>query len=213
MVREFVSAVALVLLAGCGASISPDSDANNPPLADAWEVPSPTVADDADCTLVEPPLIGAVHTSLRAQSTAALADVPVVELTEGEAARLIAAPRQNDAPLAPILLANFLDEMRERKHRAEVESRDSWSVADENELVALSARYAAGGHRSYRPYLVRAVAKHEGTGGFYAKMCGRDLHVSHGSLGRTIPPSTRVPLVIYLNRQPDRVFATWSIAE
>ena len=175
--------------------------------------PTRPVTSVEDCDPIEPPLIRTVRPSLRKQSIATLADIPVVELTDLEAARLIEAPRPRNAPLGTILLASFLDEMRARKHRAEVERRDSWSVADEDELIALSARYADGGHRAYRPYLVRAVAKHEGTGRFYGEICGRDLSILHGSLGRSTPPSTRVPLVVFLSQQPDRVFASWSIAE
>jgi hypothetical protein len=182
-------------------------------LVDGWEVPVERIANFDDCDLVEPPLVRAVSRPLRGESVTMLADVPVVELTDADAARLTAAPRQKGVPDATTLLADFLDEMRARKYRAEVESRDSWSIADENELVALSTRYAAGRYRAYRPYLVRAVAKHEGTGSFYAGLCGSDLHVVHGSLGRNIPLSTRVPLVIYLSRQPHRVFASWSMAE
>jgi hypothetical protein len=212
-VRGISSAAAFALLAGCGAGAQPGRDAASPPLVEGWEVPVERIANFDDCDLVEPPLVRAVSPPLRDEGITMLADGPVVELTDVEAARLTGAPRQNDVPSATILLADFLDEMRARKHRAEVERRDSWSVADENELVALSARYAAGGHRSYKPYLVRAVAKHEGTGHFYAGLCGGDLQIVHGSLGRSTPPSTRVPLVIYLSQQPHRVFATWSIAE
>jgi hypothetical protein len=200
-------------LSGCHASGQSGQGVDDPTVADSWEVPATSFASAEGCYLIEPPLVRAVNAVLRSESTATLAAAPIVKLTDEEAARLIGAEPLEDSALAASLMQSYLDEMRSRKHRAEVERRDSWSVADETEFDALSARYAAGSYRAYRPYLVRAVAKHEGTGAFYAELCGRDLRVVHGSLGRSTPPSTKVPLVIFLNEQPDRVLATWSIAE
>lgn len=205
--------VAIALFAGCIPTDQPGEDATKRPLADSWEDSGAPLADSQGCSLIPPPLIHVVSLSYRYQSIATLAETSIVKLTEAEAARLMGGGGQIAASSATGLVASFLDEMRARKRRARVERRDSWSIADEGELAALSARYAAAEFRPFKPYLVRAVAKHEGTGAFSADMCGRSLHIQHGSLGRTTPPSTRVPLVIFLSQQPTQVFATWSIAE
>jgi hypothetical protein len=58
-----------------------------------------------------------------------------------------------------------------------------------------------------------AVAEHEQTGHFYAELCGDDLAASHGSLGRSTPRSTRLPVVVFLERAPVNIYVRWSIAE
>lgn len=208
-----ICSVALALLTGCGASMQPSQDAAIVPLLDGWEVPVERIADMDVCEAIESPLVRPVNPALRGAGVAMLSKASFVEVTDAEAKRLIGAGEQSDTQNASSLVANYLSEARARKHRAVVESRDSWSEADENELASLSTRFENGHFSGYKPYLVRAVAKHEGTGRFYAELCGGDLKIVHGSLGRTTPPSTRVPLVVYLRQQPSRVFATWSMAE
>lgn len=83
--------------------------------------------------------------------------------------------------------------------------------AESERLTGLPRPQGAG--ENLQPYMVRAVAKHVGTGRFLAGFCGDDIYVVHGSLGRSTPPSLRVPIVLYLDRRPERVFASWNIAE
>ena len=136
------------------------------------------------------------------------APVSAIELSDENAARLIDAPWEENISLASALVANELDELRARKHRAEVERRDSWNGNNEAALNAQSLKYAAGSYEDYKPYLLRAIAKNEGTGAFYAFICSSGLYIEHGSLGHSIPPSTKVPLVVFLRQQPHRVFVT-----
>jgi hypothetical protein len=78
-------------------------------------------------------------------------------------------------------------------------------------LVGRQASVPAG--RGLRPFLVRAVAKYEGTGAFEADMCGTSLPIVHGSLGHSTPPSIRAPIVVFLPNLPAKVYVSWQMAE
>jgi hypothetical protein len=204
--------VALAILAGCGA-VASDQDGTKEPAADAWEVTIGHTVNWDDCKPVEPPLVRPLNAQSRGEGVAMLRDVSFIEVTDAEGARLTGAGKQSHATNAERLISNYLDEMRVKKRRATVERRGSWSLEDENEFAFISRRSAAEAYRGYKPYLVRAIAKNEGTGTFYVYICGDDLEITHGSLGHSVPQSQRVPLVIYLKRQPQRVFAAWAMAE
>ncbi len=205
--------LALAICTGCSAPVQSSGLSDEQPLNDEWETPRSSLPSAEDCGQIETVLIHPVSPSLRDQGIALLSDVSLVELSDEDAARLIDVPNHTHVPLATALVAAELDELRARRHRAVVERKDSWTGGDEVDLAALSSRYDAGDYQSFRPYLVRAVAKNEGTGGFYASLCKSDLRIEHGSLGHSIPPSTRVPLVVFLRQPPQRVFVTWGMAE
>lgn len=211
--RMVALAFGMILGAGCSAPSQSSNAAEVQASIDEWETPNLFPAAIEGCDQIPTPLVQALKDSARDQSIAILADVSAVQLTDEDAARLIDVSLDTNTSLASTLVATDLDELRARRHRAVVERRDSWTGADEVELASLSESYTAGDYQDYRPYLVRAVAKNEATGGFYASVCEGDLYVEHGSLGRSVPPSTRVPLVVFLRQPPSRVFVTWSMAE
>lgn len=76
-----------------------------------------------------------------------------------------------------------------------------------------AAMFGALGSGEFKPFLVRAVAKNRNSGTFIVRLCGSTLWVTHGSLGRSVPPSTRVPLVVFLDRKPAAVFIGWTMAQ
>jgi hypothetical protein len=63
-----------------------------------------------------------------------------------------------------------------------------------------------------RPFLVRAVMGAR-TGWFQIYPCSAGLFVGHGSMSQEPPIPSRVPLVVWLLRQPIRVYATWVFAQ
>ena len=152
----------------------------------------------------------------RDEAVAILSNVPIRPITDAEAARLLGLPEPRGETLATAVFRAFLDEMRQRKHRAEVERRDSWSVADQQELERLTALFETGVQSGYRAFLVRAVSKFgDGHGGppFMAgDLCGGDLHLQTLVFSYTIPPSVRVPAVVFLPRAPQRVIASVMVA-
>lgn len=152
----------------------------------------------------------------REEGVAMLSEATSRELTDAEAARLLGIERREGQPLAVTVFERFLEEMRQRKHRAEVERRDSWSLADQQEFERLSTRLATGDQLAYRPYIVRAVSKfgdgHGGAPTMYGDLCGDDLHLVALVFSYTIPPSVAVPTIVFLPRPPIRVVATVQVA-
>jgi hypothetical protein len=170
--------------------------------------PGPTCAD------ISQPMVQPTNPPQREAAVAMLSRVAVRRLSDRDAARLLGVQLRRGQPLATTVFERYLGEMRQRKHRAEVERRDSWSLADQRELETLTARFETGDHRRYRPYLVRAVSKF-GDGGapvMFGGLCGDILHLMTVTFSYTIPPSVRVPALVFLSRPPERVVATVTVA-
>lgn len=217
-----LAAIAAVLLPNPLAAQTPESvplppghRRFGPPLRseilEGWE----TFIEDApnastNCADIGQPMILPTNPPQRERAVEMLSRAVVKRLGETAAARLIGVDRQRGERLAVTVFERYLDAMRQRKHRAEVERRDSWSVADQQELDRLTARLEAGDHRRYRPYLVRAVSKF-GDGGppmMFGDLCGSILRLMTITFSYTIPPSVPVPAVVFLPRRPERVVAT-----
>lgn len=184
-------------------------------MLQGWETfiedaPNPTM----DCADIGQPMIVPTNPPQRERAVEMLSRVVFRRLSEAAAARLIGVERRRGEHLATTMFERYLEEMRQRKHRAEVERRDSWSVADQRELERLTARFEAGDHRRYRPYLVRAVSKF-GDGGaptMFGDLCGGVLRLTTLTFSYTIPPSVPVPAIVFLPRPPARVVATVTVA-
>lgn len=182
-----------------------------------WE----TFIEDAanpttNCAEIGEPMVVPTNPPQREIAVGMLANVVVRRLSESEAARLIGVERSHGQRVATTVFARYLTEMRQRKHRAEVERRDSWSVADQRDLERLTARFESGDHRRYRPYLVRAVSKfgdgHDGPPMMFGDLCGGVLRLMTLTFSYTIPPSVRLPTVVFLPRAPQSVVATVTVA-
>jgi hypothetical protein len=89
----------------------------------------------------------------------------------------------------------------------------SWSADDQQRLDLLAKTMSDAAGSNLRPFLVRAVAKHEATGAFFASVCGESLVMVHGSLGHSTPPSIRVPVIVFLQKRPAAVYVGWQMAE
>jgi hypothetical protein len=170
---------------------------------------------DAKCASIGEPMVVALNPPERDEAVRMLRSAASIRLNARTAARLLR--RQPSArSLAVEVFENYLSQMRQRKHRAVVERRDSWSVADQNELDRLEARLATGDPSRYRPYLVRAVAKfgdgHDGAPFMSGDLCGDTLYLQTLTFSYSIPPSVRVPAVVFLPRAPRRVVSSVMVA-
>lgn len=216
---------ALLLLSAAAAQqdpppVPPGSGSSGPPagseLLEGWETSLDDIPPASDCENIGQPMIQPLNPPHREQGVAILSDVAFLLIPDEEAARLLGLPPAGEKPLATAIFRAFLDEMRQRKHRALVERSDSWSVADQRELETLNARFETGDHSRYRPYLVRAVGKfgdgHGGPPHMGGDLCGGDLHIGSLTFSYTIPPSVPVPAVVFLPRAPQRVIATVMVA-
>ena len=96
---------------------------------------------------------------------------------------------------------------------------NSESKLQEKHFVVLSeaqARKFTGAYylcpKGKRPYLVRALFGFAGTGAFYVYRSGREICVSHESLG-TKYFSARSALVVNLDFEPTTIYVSVSIIE
>lgn len=75
------------------------------------------------------------------------------------------------------------------------------------------ARYTRALSPELHPYLVKAQAYFDGTGGFTVTLHGNRLSVLHGSLGHSTPPKHDVAVAIFLEREIVAVDVSAAIAE
>lgn len=96
------------------------------------------------------------------------------------------------------------------------EHRDAAVLALRNRpIVALddaNIGFVPAAPPGFRAYLVRAVSKFQSTT-FVVRDCGDLLFVMNGSLGRSTPPSSPMPIVVMLNHEPSQLVVDWEIAQ
>ena len=98
-------------------------------------------------------------------------------------------------------------------HRAEAEKRlENNSVASLNEAdlsyYGVDAKNLAPGRR---PFLVRALTGNKRYGRFYVYHYGGALVIGNLSMGSSMPPVERMPLVVWLAKEPSQVFVSVSV--
>ena len=206
----------VLVLAACAMRQELTITAGEPPLdelpaPDAWERDGPGRMDTGTCGEVLRELILPVVATHRADAIHVLAHRGVVPLESWMAAGLVApagvAAGGDISPLRGVRAAITQLENRRRM------SQGSWSEADRLHLDALQNLARGADIKSFKPYLIRAITKNERAGIFSAQLCGDRLWVRHHSLGRSVPPSIRLPLVVFLPREPREVFVGWSMAQ
>ena len=82
--------------------------------------------------------------------------------------------------------------------------------AAEHRQAAKRARELEG---NLKPYLVRAVVLDAPTGVFSAYMKGDEFWLNHFYLSRKPVPMKKWPVVIFLEKQPAKVYTNISLAE
>ena len=192
----------------------------SPELIKGWEVSPGTGPPTRDCDGLSEPRVWALNPPEREEAVRRLEKDIALPLSEAEAARLLRRGREKRKPLATALLEERLDQLRSvrdciilrRSDRCRPENKGmGWGSSDEENLAKLTADHERGDHRNYRPYLVRAVAKFgDGHGGppyMFGALCGSDLSLVTGVFSYTIPPSVRVPAVVFLPRPPERIWS------
>jgi hypothetical protein len=138
--------------------------------------------------IVEEARIFVVPPTMRNEAIALLASGPVASLTDEQASRLLGVRAPTGDQIVDATISD-----------AQTESKISGRPP--------SAEIAYHAHTLYgklRPYLVRAVAANAGGRIFFASWQENDLCVLNGSLGGF--HYIRMPLIVYLERQPKRVW-------
>jgi hypothetical protein len=222
MLAILLAAALASIPAGCASRAVPrdnaagtERDANTEDVnrilpLDSWEAADgarrPALAS---CTEIPSALVVPLPEQARPAAITRLESVETVALDDAEAAGLLSLPPSSDHQGAT-LAARLVDEAIEQVYQAQ--RTGDWSVAFPHRLDALEELARSGVTSRLRPFLVRAIAKIEHTGGFEVGLCGDTLQIVHGSLGHRVPPSTRVPLVVFLEHAPASLYVSWSMA-
>lgn len=178
-----------------------------------------------DCDSLSEPRVWALNPPEREEAVRRLEKDIALPLSEAEAARLLRRALEPGKPLATALLEERIDQLRSVRDCIILRQRDrcrgeneglGFGPLDEKKLAELTADHQRGDHRHYRAYLVRGVAKFgDGHGGppyMFGALCGGDLFLVTGVFSYTVPPSVRVPAVVFLPRPPERIWSSVLVA-
>ena len=145
-----------------------------------------------------------------------LESVSVLPLSLAEA-RLLVAEETLDPDLLLEEDAKQSDAEAIRREKESKEPAFAGVTAQKMKTWAEENRQKAAETRSQKsklkPYLVRALVLNEGTGSFSVYQNISSICVFHGSLGKSAVPMQRRPIVVFLPRQPKKVYVTVSMAE
>jgi hypothetical protein len=180
-----------------------------------WEIFAADLPPLTGCTEINE-MVYALNPPHRDEAIRMLERTPFRRISDRRAAQFLGMTVRGREALATTVFQRLIDALRERKRRQLEEQQGSWSVADQRQLDQLTASFAAGAHRGYRPYLVRGVSKfgdgHGGRPTMFGSLCGRTLRLHTLTFSYTIPPTVRVPAVVFLPAAPERVLATVQVA-
>ena len=194
-------------------------------LIGGWEVSPGSGPRTRDCDSLSEPRVWALNPPEREEAVRRLENDIALPLSEAEAARLLRRGLERAKPLATALLEERIDRLRSVRDCIILHQRDrcrpeneglGFGPLNEKKLAQLTADYKRGDHRNHRPYLVRGVAKFgDGHGGppyMFGALCGGDLFLVTGVFSYTVPPTVRVPAIVFLPRPPERIWAWVEVA-
>jgi hypothetical protein len=202
--------LAICLYANCSLGFA------GPSVAEDWERESAKqrLPDRSLCSPIDRALIRPTIPSQRPAAISQLEKLPVMEIDEHRAAVLVEAPGSAEtSDSATSVIGKAIAELQARKRRELVDHQGSWSLADQDRLDKLELLKKSATLSTLRPFLVRAIAKYELTGGFDANNCGETLWIVHESLGKQTPASIPLPVVVFLSKPPTNVYVSWGMAE
>jgi hypothetical protein len=161
-------------------------------------------------------LIKVVPQKNLSEAIKSLESVSVLPLSLAEA-RLLVAEERLDPDLLLEEDAKQADAEAMRREKESKEPAFAGATAKKMKMWAQENRQKADETRSQKgklkPYLVRALVLNEGTGAFSVYQNISSICVFHGSLGKSAVPMQRRPIVVFLPRQPKKVYVTVSMAE
>jgi hypothetical protein len=171
------------------------------PQADSsWEARFPITES---CESIASALIIPISDRQRGEAITLLERSPIVPLAAEKASQLMESQYYS----ASKLVADRISQLEQERQTVLQTRKGSWSGAHEAKLVQLERLGKNPALAGMAPYLVRAVAQNEATGMFSVRACGEDLVVGHLSLGAARIP-TKYPIIVFLDRAPQRAFVT-----
>lgn len=181
---------------------------------DSWEGGAATRPDQKMCFPIDPSLVAPVIALERASAIIQLQSSSIIEIDNQQAGRLMGFRGSNGSSggRASDLIGAEIGKLEEQKRLQLEEHKGGWSLASQDRLSELRYFLNATDTSKLRPFLSRAIAKNEHTGAFSASLCGPILWITHASLGESLTPSIRLPVVVFLDRAPTTVYVDWSMA-
>lgn len=178
---------------------------------DAWEHSGSPLEQ---CVSVPDELVFMPEIGVAMSATGRLDGTSFIALTDQEASTFLDLRRDDaSASLAEQVLTYAIAVLTARRSRAYEQRQGSWSMADEQNLVALTRRRDALDERPLFFYLVRALASDPASlQDVAASICDQTLLTSlHSS---TIPGPADAPerlaMVVLLETPPERSVARWT---
>ena len=199
VIKTFITSLALGL-------VTFSAQAN--PLQDEWENPVEKFNQNQICQSVPKIWTLPISADKRAEAIKKLDTQFAIELSDAEFSYWSSVPIDGEGSAAWQILAMARDKLKKDPDKRRNDFCDNKSGAEcLYELKSLSGSGAS------KPFLIRAIAKNEFTGVLGAAECEDGIHISHFSLGRSTPPTIKMPTIVFLTRPPHDVFTSWYMAE
>ncbi len=177
---------------------------------DSWIAEVPALPRDVSCHSIEQDLVVPVGKAARAEAVAMLVHLQFLPLKVSGVARFTGESDSDGSAAAKVSAARA--RLEQEKEKVLGTRTGSWGGAQELRIVQLERLQSSARLADLRPFLVRGVAGYEFTGAYSVAWCGEDLSVTHVSLGDGIPPPIRLPVIVYLEKQPAHVHVGLAVA-
>jgi hypothetical protein len=180
--------------------------------ADPWEGDQVRRPDRQTCKEIDRALIIPVPPSGRGGAISRLDQTQATRLEQNSLAEFLGPKDAAMGTTASDVVRRAITRLEERKRLQLTEKVGGWALAEQEHLDQLKALSRSPTTSMLQPFLVRAIAKNEGSGEFEASLCsGRVLWITHYSVGSAPPPSVRLPVIVFLEQAPATVYVDWSM--
>ncbi len=197
----------------------PSLGSAEPPLAysrqsgDPWEAFRGGSEDY--CLQPDDAYFATVPSQSEVEAVARLTDAPAVELSDGDAARLLGLSVQQNGTAAAAFLSVARRKLEAARQDVYQRRVGSWSRSDQEELDRLTA--VADGPRlaAFRPYLLRSLGPEmpEDEPWFEVIVCDGRVAVKQTAPGNLERRPDRGAVVVFLEQAPKAVFVEWWVVK
>lgn len=180
---------------------------------DPWE--ASRGASEDYCLQPDDAYFSAVPTRNEVEAVARLADAPAVELSDGDAARLLGLSVQQYGTAAAAFLAVSRSKLEVARQDVYQRRVGSWSRSDQEELDRLTAIVDGPRLAAFRPYLLRSLGPGmpEDEPWLDVIACDGAVAVRQTATGSLERAPVRGAAVVFLEQAPKAVFVEWGVVE
>ena len=165
------------------------------------------------CFKIDRLWVQGVTVDRRSDAIESLNKVSSIAIVDENVSKWIGVTLHSEKTLARQMLEEEIEILQRTKETVLTYRKGTWSQWQENRLGGLLQLQTSDRPDRMKPFLIRATAKSEDTKGFYATECDIGVGIQHGSVGSVVPKSIRLPAVVFLLKDPVKVFSTWEMAD